>query len=64
MEKMTMSNALKRHPEIEALIAETGGYCGEHPDHSRLDWRVAVEGGHTLLGYWEWVYVQLGGIWD
>jgi hypothetical protein len=28
---------------------------GEHPDHTRQDWRHAVENDWTLLGYWAWV---------
>ena len=32
---------------------------GEHPLHSRVDWRMEVENGDTLQGYWEWAVSRI-----
>ena len=32
---------------------------GEHPTHTRSDWRWAGENEDTLVGYWEWVTHRL-----
>ena len=34
------------------------GY-GEHPKFKRSQWRGAVIRNETLLGYWEWVRLQI-----
>lgn len=34
---------------------------GEHPKHTREDWREAVAQEHTISGYWAWVSHQLTG---
>ncbi|NLA66717.1 MAG: hypothetical protein GX856_00440 [Gammaproteobacteria bacterium] len=33
---------------------------GEHPWHTRKDWRQEVASESTLLGYWEWVVHKVG----
>jgi len=32
---------------------------GEHPYHTRLLWREAVDQRDTLCGYWDWVEYQI-----
>lgn len=32
---------------------------GQHPEHTRADWRDEVLRDHTLRGYWDWVSAQL-----
>ena len=45
---------------VAALIVDNGGdLWGEHPKHSKSDWRYEVENGDTMLGYWEWVLCRL-----
>lgn len=34
---------------------------GEHPVHTRRDWRCAVVAEDTITGYWDWVVHQLRG---
>lgn len=31
----------------------------EHPHFSRAQWLHAINGGATLLGYWQWVFEQV-----
>jgi predicted oxidoreductase len=35
------------------------GLWGEHPKHTRCDWREEAYSRHTQLGYWEWVTHRL-----
>lgn len=39
--------------ELEDKYSPLGG--GEHPDHSRDDWRWEVANEDTILGYWAWL---------
>jgi hypothetical protein len=39
--------------ELDEKYNPAGG--GEHPDHTRSEWREAVAQDLTLSGYWEWV---------
>ena len=49
-----------RTAAVAALIVDTGGdLWGEHPKHSKSDWKYEVENGDTMLGYWEWVQCRL-----
>lgn len=32
---------------------------GQHPNYPLSPWRFAVREGATMLGYWEWVELQL-----
>lgn len=46
----------------ELIIREYGGergVWGEHPDHPRSDWKIAVESDATNHGYWEWVACEI-----
>lgn len=45
-----MADAIKR-------LQERHG--DEHDEYPRSEWRIAVAGECTLLGYWEWVQHQI-----
>ena len=49
-----------RTETIDDLIKKTGDDVWKsHPRFPRQDWMYEVENGDTILGYWEWVWVEL-----
>jgi hypothetical protein len=43
--------------KYDALAAD--GQWGEHPMHPMEAWRAEVQGKKTIVGYWNWVVIQL-----
>lgn len=49
-----------RTETIDDLIKKSGDDVWKsHPQFPRKDWMYEVENGDTILGYWEWVWVEL-----
>lgn len=43
--------------QLDSKYNPDGG--GEHPKHTREDWRNAVANDDTILGYWDWLEEQI-----